>query len=248
MPGLEASFSFQGYTAAGDDLGDLGAIIAEHPAFAAGWTQKLCYFANAQACNAEDPEFMRVVHVFEDANLDFKTLVVELFSSPLVTGAVCPADVEMQPVPTSVTRQEHLCYALNARLGVDACGSSNVTTALSRALPADSWSRGSPVPNQPALSSLFYAAAVDSLCRRIGNAIVDAAGSPLQSSDMDGALNVLVHDLLGLSPSDPRHDTIRTVLAEHLADAAAVTDDKEAQLVSAFDLACTSPYLTSTDF
>lgn len=247
MPALEASFSFQGHSSPGNDLADFGAIIADHPAFAAGWTQKLCYFANSQECNAEDPEFVRVVNAFEDSNLDFKTLVVELFSSPLVTGAACPQDVAMQPVPTSVSRREHLCHALEVRLGVDACDSSAVATSLSDALPADSWSRGSTVPNQPALSSLFYAATVDSLCRQMGNSIVDAEGSPLQSSDLQGSLDVLVQDLLGLAPSDPRHDSMRTILSEHLEDAAEVTTNAKTQLVSAFGLACTSPYLTSTD-
>lgn len=247
MPNVPPSFSFQGQTATGETLADLGAIIADHPAFAAGWAQKLCYFANSQACNAEDPEFARVVGAFEDSNLDFKTLVVELFSSSLVTGAECPQDVEMAPVPTSVSRNEHLCHALEMRLGMDACSSSNVATSLSEALPNDSWSRGATVPNQPTQSSLFFAATTDSLCRRIGNTVVDAEGSPLQSSDMPAAVNVLVHDVLGLQPSDPRHDLMQTILTEHIEDAAEIVTNTKAQLVSAFTLACTSPYLTTTD-
>ncbi len=247
VPGLEATFSFQGHTASGDSLADLGTIVSGHPAFAAGWTQKLCYFANSQECNLEDPEFVRVRDAFEDSGYDFKTLVVELFSSPLVTGAACPVDVQMAPVPSSVSRFEHLCHALEVRLGVDACASTNITTDLSEALPSDSWSRGSTVPNQVAQSSLFYAATVDSLCRRMGDAIVDAADSPLQSSDMPAAIDVLVHGVVGLQPSDPRHDLMQTILTEHIEDAAEITSNTKAQLASAFTLACTSPYLTTTD-
>jgi hypothetical protein len=247
VPGLQPSFSFQGHTAEGQTLADLGAIIAEHPAFAAGWAQKLCYFANGQACNAEDPEFSRVVDAFEGSNLDFKTLVVELFSSRLVTDAACPDGMPMAPVPTSVARREHLCHALEVRLGMDACGSSTVAVSLSDALPSDSWSRGSTVPNQPAQSSLFYSATTESLCRQIGNSVVDAEGSPLQSNDMDAAVGVLVHDVLGLVPSDPRHDLVQTILTEHVQDAAEITTTAKTQLVSAFTLACSSPYFTTTD-
>lgn len=247
MPQSEASFSFQGHSSGGQDLADFGQIVAEHPVFASGWTQKLCYLANSQACDTNDPEFARVAQVFEDSNFDFKTLVIELFSSPLVTGAQCPETVPMTTVPTSGTRREHLCAALNQRLGIDACDVNNNARDLSDALPADSWSRGSYVPNQPAQSSLFYAATTDSLCRTIADVVVNATDSPLQSDDMEGSLDVLVEQVMGLAPADPRHDDMRGLLGGHVLDAAEITNNARNQLESAFVLACTSPYVTSTD-
>ncbi len=247
MEPLEASFSFQGHSAGGQDLADFGQIVSEHPVFAAGWTQKLCYLANSQGCDTSDPEFIRVAKAFEDSNFDFKTLVVELFSSPLITGAECPEDVAMTAVPSSGSRREHLCAALNVRLGIDACDLNNNTRDLSDALPADSWSRGSYVPNQPAQSSLFYAATTDSLCRTIAIGVVNAEGSPLQSDDMDASLDVLVEQVMGLAPSDPRHDDMLGLLGAHVLDAAEITTNARNQLRSAFTLACTSPYVTSTD-
>ncbi|MEX1367832.1 MAG: hypothetical protein AB1Z98_32185 [Nannocystaceae bacterium] len=248
MPGLEASFSFQGHSSPGETLADFGQIVSEHPGFASGWTQKLCYLANSQGCDTSDPEFARVAGAFADSNYDFKTLVVELFSSPLVTGADCPDGVPMTMVPSSTTRREHLCALLEQRLGQDACNLSDTTRNLAAALPADAWARGSDVPNQPTQSSLFYAATTESLCREIGEEYVDAEGSLLQSADLEVAVDVLVEQVMGVATSDPRHASTHGLLSTHLLDAATVTDDATKQLVSAFVLACTSPYITSTDF
>lgn len=248
MPGLDPSFSFQGHTSAGETLADFGAILAEHPAFAAGWTQKLCYLANSRGCDTNDPEFLRVVGAFEDSGLDFKTLVVELFSSSLVTGADCTEGSSSVQGSVSITRKEHLCSALRVRLGIDACNLSNTVRDLADALPADAWGRGSTIPTQPATSSLFYSATVDSLCERIGEEIVNADGSPIQDTDPEGSLAVLLESVMGLTPADPRYELNRTILQEHLEAAAEVTDDTEQHWVSAFTLACTSPYVVSTDF
>jgi hypothetical protein len=59
-----ASFSFFGMTREGEDLTDLGQSIAEHPFFADAWVQKLCFLANSQECDSEDPEFLRIRDAF----------------------------------------------------------------------------------------------------------------------------------------------------------------------------------------
>ncbi|MEM9457615.1 MAG: DUF1585 domain-containing protein [Myxococcota bacterium] len=244
----QASFSFQGHTASGDDIADLGQIVSEHPAFAEGWTQKLCYYANSQACDADDPEFQRIARAFEDSNFSFKTLIVDLFSSRLVTGAACADNFDVQPVPTSVARAQHLCTSLQARLGgIDACESSGAASDLSSGLPKDAWARGSHAPNQPASPSLFYASSIDALCREIAGNVVDAGGSPLQTSDMEGSLDALVDRVMGLSPADPRRAEMRQILSDHLTRAEEVTTNERVRLRSAFVLACTSPLVSSTD-
>ena len=84
--------------------------MAEHPRFAAAWTQKLCQFANAAPCLEDDPEFQRVAGVFAASGHDFKTLVRELFSSPLVTFAETTRTAESQggvrehPAPRGAVR------------------------------------------------------------------------------------------------------------------------------------------------
>ena len=69
----------------GRGIATFARALAEHPRFAAAWTQKLCQFANSESCDPEDPELQRVAAAFRDSGFDFKVLVRELFSSPLVT-------------------------------------------------------------------------------------------------------------------------------------------------------------------
>ncbi|MEL6180881.1 MAG: hypothetical protein AAFS10_18115, partial [Myxococcota bacterium] len=242
------SFSFQGHTDAGEDLASLGWAVANHPHFAEGWVQKLCMFANSQPCDAYDPELARIVAAFEGSNFNFKTLIVELFSSPLVTGSACAQGVDTAPVTTSIARRNHLCGAISIRLGIDnACGLTGTIRDISAALPSDAWSRGSTTPDQPALPSMFYELGTDALCRYMASRVVNVEGSPLQSSDMEGSLDALVTDLMGLPPSDPRHAPIRAELANLVSEASDVVGSTSRQLQNAFIVACKSPAVTSTD-
>lgn len=243
------SFSFQGYSQPGTTLADLGAILAGHPYFATGWTQKMCMFANSKKCNAQDPEFARVVKAFEDSNFNFKVLLIELFSSPLVTGASCAPGDEGDFAVVSVARREHLCKVLANRLNQpDVCAMTPSILALSTALPSAAWPRGSDVPAMPTEPSLFYAAGEKSLCKDIATELVDAPGSPLQSANMDGALNTIVQEVMGVLPTDPRHEQVSALMAQHINQVAGVESDPSEQLRSAFVVACTSPFVTSTDF
>lgn len=240
------SFSFFGMTAEGDDLTDLGQSIAEHPFFAGAWVQKLCFMANSQECDPEDPEFIRIEAAFVASGYDFRTLVIELFSSPIVTGAARTLTHDTHEFLVSITRRAHLCHTLQTRLGINGlcAGNNNVANAA----PEDAWSRGSATPFQPAASSLFYAATMDAFCDDVAKAVVDAEGSPVQSADMEGSLTFLVENLMDLSPADSRHDLARAALDQHVEDAAAVTANARVKLESAFTLACTSPFFTAVGY
>lgn len=61
---IEAGFAFRGTASEGGDLYDFAQKITEHPTFAAAWTQKLCFYANSQACDESDPEFVRISEAF----------------------------------------------------------------------------------------------------------------------------------------------------------------------------------------
>lgn len=240
------SFSFFGETREGDDLTDLGQAIAEHPFFATAWVQKLCYLANSQECDPEDPEFQRIRDAFVASGFDFRALVVDLFSSPLVTGAERTMTHDTHEFLVSINRRDHLCHTLQTRLGVTGlcAGNNNVANAA----PEDAWSRGSATPFQPAASSLFYAATMDAFCDDVAKKVVDEEGSPLQSTDMDGSIAFLVETVMDLSPADSRHDMAKALLDQHVLDATPLTTNKRIVLESAFTLACTSPFLTSVGY
>lgn len=243
---VDPSFSFFGEVSDGDDLTDLGLAIASHPLFASAWVQKLCYLANSQECNGADPEFVRIRDAFIASGYDFRALVIDLFSSPLVTGSQRTLTHDTHEFMVSITRKAHLCHTLETRLGTT--GLCNGNNNVANAAPEDAWSRGSSTPFQPASSSLFYAATMDAVCDRVAKAVVDEPDSPLQSADMEASVTFLVEDIMDLSPVDSRHDTARAAIEQHVEDAAMLTTNNRIVLESAFTLACTSPFVTAVGY
>ncbi|MCX4240493.1 hypothetical protein [Paraliomyxa miuraensis] len=243
---VQPSFSFFGEVSEGEDLTDFGQAIAAHPFFAGAWVQKLCFLANSQECNPDDPEFERIREGFIASGYDFRELVIELFSSPLVTGAARTMTHDTNEFLVSINRKAHMCHTLETRLSMT--GLCNGNNNVAQAAPEDAWSRGSATPFQPATSSLFYAATMDAFCDRVAKAVVDEADSPLQSTDMEGSLRFLVEVVMDLPPGDSRHYMARTALEDHVEDATLLTQNNRIVLESAFTLACTSPFFTSVGY
>ncbi|HEY7956136.1 MAG TPA: hypothetical protein VII38_12630, partial [Polyangia bacterium] len=84
-------FAFQGVIKPVTSIDDFAATLASHPAVPAAWVQKLCYWANSTACDVADPEFQRIVGVFQSSNLSWNALVKELLSSPITTHTALTA-------------------------------------------------------------------------------------------------------------------------------------------------------------
>ena len=146
-----------------------GSVLATHPYFAPGWVQKLCYYANSSACDASDPAFLQIVSDFTSSNYDWNSLVKELLSSPIVTNAVETATAAQNGEVVAVSRRDHLCAALNARLGFsDVCGLTALyakgrrrrrpSRRSSSGLPSDGYGRGAVAPVLPNQPTLFFRA------------------------------------------------------------------------------------------
>ena len=255
-------FTFDGVSQVEDGAPALAQSLATHPDFAAAWAQKLCYFAASAACTTTDPEFLRVVGVFQASNLDWKTLVRELFSSPLVTGAVHTQSADDRGTPVSVARRDQLCGLLGTRLGLtDPCGLSglpgltsaqNTIATLARGLPSDGYTRGAESPVLPTDTSLFFRSGTENICRRIADQVVDVAASTsatnptpasrYQSTNPTAAIADFVPTLMGLPDGDSRAADALQILTEHYQAALATTGIKARDaLKSTFVLACTAP-------
>jgi hypothetical protein len=156
----------------------------------------------------------------------------------------------------AVSRRDHLCAALGARLGLtDPCAlDPRLQTDAERSLrdvvsglPSDAYGRGatSPVlPNQP---TPFFLAGVETLCQRLADRVIDPATDPREvgartwsSARAERTIDELVSEIMALTPKDPRFQRARALLAAHHAAALAKVGATEA-LRSTFVIACMAP-------
>ena len=200
--------------------------------------------AKSQPCDTADPEFVRVAKAFVDSGYDFKTLLVELMSSPLVTGASGLQTFATAEPFVSITRKQHLCQLLDARMGIDdACGVASLFAGL---VPEDEFARGSAEPVQTAVTGLFHFAASEQLCLKLASKLVgDAAASRFQVSEPASVIDELTSSLMGLPPGHSRHDTTRGELQAHYDAVLAAGNTKTDALRSTFVVACQSPDVTA---
>ncbi len=247
-----AGFGIAGVTATGKGVGDIANILANHPRFALAWVLKLHSWANSTAAVEDDPEVLRIAAAFQASNFDFKTLVRELFSSPLVTFAASTKTTETQGVVMSIARRDQFCASLSNRLGItDICGATTVQptaqqTAISaRAvmMPVDTYYRAYALPSLSTDPNLFYRASVEVVCGLVANEVVDATPTPSRySSKSPGpAIADFVTTVVGLPSSDPRAAQTASILTENfnLAQDAGVSASDA--LKATFTLACISP-------
>jgi hypothetical protein len=250
-------FQFQGVVAGVATIDDFGAALARHPAVPAAWAQKLCEYARSAPCEEEDPEFQRVVAAFSASGLSWRALVRELLASPLVTNLAPTATHAARGEIVAVARRDHLCAALDARLGLsDVCGrtlvlgkrvGSGAVPAIVSGMPSDGYGRGATEPVLPNDPTLFYRAGLENVCVQVSQLVVDAAVSPAQptarhwsSTQSAAAVDDFVGLLVGLTPSDPRTPAVKALLLAHQAAALKTATATDA-LRSTFVTACLAP-------
>ncbi len=272
--------AFNNVNQMGTNIADLGALLkgvedvnAATPdqtvnRFALAMAQQLCFYADSAGCSEDDPEFRRAVQAFQNDNYNYRTLLREFLSSPLVTGADNTLTFSRRNVVVSVSRRDQLCQALSNRLGVaDICalgvafpfqqgfGGTGTATALTNqraifrlagALPADAFSRGSESPVTSPEPTLFYRAASELVCETVATMVVDVDGALYQSADSQAAMADMVQNIMGYATGDPHYAQALAILNdnynESVADGRSATDS----LRNTFALACQSP--TSVSF
>jgi hypothetical protein len=238
-------------------VGDLATAIANHPRFAISWAQKLCQFANSSSCLEGDPEFQRVVRDFIASNYDFKELMADLFTSPLVTYASPTQTALYNGQGVTIARQVLFCQSLSNRMvqlvqkeGLadagtsDLCGvlgpaysGNRAIAATAPAIPSDGYARGQVTPVMPTEPNLFFQSATESICLNLASRFLTKP-----TADVDGGVNDFVTTLMGVPPSDARASPLADVLWHHYYQALASDGgNPTSALQSAFVLACESP-------
>jgi hypothetical protein len=251
---LQANFVFRGVETQGNGIRDLANTLAAHPDFPYAWAHKLCYYANSAPC-VEGAELDRVVGAFKDSNLDFRVLVTELFSSPLVAGDRCVAGVDAGTTAT-IARRSTFCNQVSQRVGLeDVCGlrthfrdastlQNKVRDAVA-SVPDDTFSRAVVEPVVIAETSMFSRANLEAACVQAAQNGYTAA---FADATPEAATLAMVTELMGLAASDPRHAEALTILRDHVAEAVDAGKTETQALQSAFVLACMSPSVAGVGF
>ncbi len=242
-----STFDFLGEKAGLTSLDDLAQTLIKHPRYPIAWVQKLCYYANSDACSEDDPEFLRIAKAFADSNFDFHTLVGELFSSPIITGAEKTKTRVDFGETVSIARQDHLCASLTNRLKLptNVCGSITNPTqaqAVANNIPSDGYLRGAEAPALSTDPTLFFRGAGETICQIAADLVVDKAPMSLYSSaKKDQAITDFVGNIMGLATGDPTAAPAMQILQDHYDAAIAAKATPTDALKSTFVLACTSP-------
>lgn len=249
-------FAFQGVVQDVASVDELGMVLAQHPLFAQAWVQKLCFYANSEACDVADPEFQRIAEAFRDSGYQWPALVRALFASPLTTYASPTLTTSKSGGLAAVTRRDHLCAAFDARLGLDdvcrlhapgKAAQRGLIPKIVAGLPSDGYGRGAVAPVLPNRPSLLQRAGTENVCAALAPQLIDVpkarrvAGVKLwSSSEPDAAIADFVHELIGLSEPDPRAAAVQSLLHDHFIAARAKTSASNA-LKSTFITACLAP-------
>jgi hypothetical protein len=261
QPGV---FAFRGVITPVKTIADFGNALATHPYFAPGWVQKLCYYINSSACDADDPVFKQIVSDFTSSNYSWNGLVKELLSSPIVTNAVPTVTASTNGEIVAVSRRDHFCAAINARLGfTDVCGltslyakgtaSTQTIPEIVSGLPSDGYGRGSVAPVLPNQPTLFFRAATENICEAVAVQVIDvptAKQTPgvkqWSSSQSTAAIGDFVSTLMGLTTPDPRTAPATALLQQHYQSALQQQGITPTQaLQSTFITACLAPTFVS---
>jgi hypothetical protein len=255
QPGI---FAFRGVVEPVKSIADFADVLAKHPLVAPAWTQKLCHYMNSAPCDESDPEFLRIVALFRSSGHSWRALVKELATSPITTFASPTETGRKNGEVVAVSRRDHFCAALDARLGfADACGldvlgkktPGTTIPAIVSGLPSDAYGRGAVAPILPNQPTLFFVAGVQNICESVAEQVVDARGPERpdnvkrwSSAEPDAAIEDFVETVMALAPGDARRGEARALLGSHFASALARSGVTATDaLRSTFVVACMAP-------
>ncbi len=200
---------------------------------------------------------------FQASKFNWNALVKELLSSPIITNASETATAQQNGEIVAVSRRDHLCAAINARLGfTDVCGLSAMTSKsyanstvpqIAAGLPSDAYGRGATAPVLPNQPTLFFRAGTENICEAVAAETIDVPMAKQtmgvkqwSSAQYSSAIDDFVTIVMGLTPSDPRHGQAQSILTSHYQSALKQSGTTAtAALQSTFVAACMAPSAVS---
>jgi hypothetical protein len=199
--------------------------------------------------------FQQIVADFANG-FQWNTLVRELLASPIVTNASSTKTYQANGEIVAVSRRDHLCAALNDRLGLtDICqldaanqGNPSLIAQVVSGMPSDGYGRGATIPVLPNQPSLFYRGGLENICAQVAAMVIDAkpaAGQPnavrWSSAQPAAAISDFVSKIMALTSTDPRAAPANALLTQHFTSATQAGASATDALRSTFVAACLSP-------
>ena len=237
---LNPSFAFRNHRADGGNLYQFAETLTQHPRFPYAWVQKLCLYANSQRCDERDPLFIEIAERFRDQGYNFKSLVIDLFSSPLVTGLEETESRRNTDPLISITRLNHLCPLLIERTGLSNICEVNRVRSIKGLIAQDDFARGAVDATQPALSSAFHFAAVEAICKEIASTVVNRNSEFFSHQDPEVIPNI-VERFMGIPIDHERYETTVSIFTSHFNELRETGRNLNYSTRAIFSLACMSP-------
>jgi hypothetical protein len=178
-------------------------------------------------------------------------------ASPITTNASKTATWTTNGTVIAVSRRDHLCAALNNRLGfVDICQLDSTVQGravspiaqIVSGMPSDGYGRGATIPVLPNQPTLFYRAGLENVCAAVAAMVIDAKPIPSQpgakqwsSAQAGAAIAEFVALVMAMPPSDSRAAQATAILTSHDSSAVQSGATPTDALKSTFIAACLSP-------
>lgn len=262
-PGTDArtpAFAFRDHTGLANSIDSLANSIATHPDFASAWVQKLCTYANSQPCSTLDVEYLKLVDSFKKSNFNFRKLVIDMYSSPLVTASVETGENGLKANLISSARQFHFCHALDERYRdlfvssnltkptLNLCTANAITSSLKDGISEESIARGNPdIVQSPQMNPLIYRS-FEKVCENVAAFVVPATGGPLKTtteSDIDTSIAKIVVSIMGIPTNHPRfYDSAEALRQVYNYSRNAGKQNALLSMRTVFEFACISPDVT----
>jgi hypothetical protein len=250
VPAQTTFSAFNSQPVVGNGVVDLAAAILEHPAFASAWAQKLCEYANSGDCAQGDPELERIGELFKASGYQWKVLLRETLSSPVVTFSARTATSDTYGVAVGLARRELLCQRLTERLAIpDACNLSGgnplgaavkALPKLALGLPNAGYARGEPRAILPREPNMFFTQATEKICTGLANGLIGTGNARYAPEAKEQAFAEFTGVLMGIPAADSRHAALVGILGKHYDAALAQGAKNTDALRSTFILACSS--------
>jgi hypothetical protein len=253
-------YAFHGVKAAGrpgaEGLVQMGELLAKDPDFPVAWVQKLCNYVNSAPCDPEDSEFIRIVEFFKKSNFNWNAMMVEFFSSPLVTYEKSSNTVLKNKGLVSIARKKQLRNVLIFRnnLSEEYERYNHKTLPANKmkiwkdiedilnSFPDNTYGRGMPIDMYPVEPGFILYKGMKNLCLLFSKLVVGTDNGIYASTSPNDSIKKMVKQFMGVHGEEGL--MMEGFLKEYYDAAIQKGHPAMESLQSTFSLACQSPYIT----